>query len=125
MAKKILTINNTVIPYEGELKYRKGVRERTPHTSIEGVVRFHETLENSETKVLVSVRSVGDLPNLMEEFYRTPFNSDGTGALVATIYDPDNATATLETFDSGFLADLPEQTDQELVEYSFCFRSLN
>ena len=124
MAKEIFTVGGVVIPYEGNLIIKKGVRMREAHVDVTGAVRGSETLDNSHTTIKVSVRNVGNLRDIMEQFYRSSFAEDGTGTLTASKYDPDNATGTLQNYDSGFLKDLPEQTDQDLTEYEFAFRPL-
>jgi hypothetical protein len=121
--KPNLIIAGQTIDYNENLKYKLGTRKREFKTSITGLTRASESLDDSASKIMVTLdNSNRTARSLMESLYKQPFNRDGQGSIIASIVysnDPNNPI----NFEGGILEDLPEIEDTGTTEYSFVFNS--
>lgn len=110
--------NGQDLPYEAKVTVRDGVRARTPHVDINGNIIYNETLEDSHTKIMVSLRSTPDNQALMRSYYNLP-----AGTITCIEYDPNDQSnpSKTRTFTGGALLSLPDAEDRELAEYEFSF----
>jgi hypothetical protein len=100
-----LSINGTVVAYDGRVKIEKGTRTRTPNPQVNGEIIYTTDITTERAKVTVPIRVS---PTSNEQF--------------DTFYDnDDNNTISFrdENFTKATMEVLPEREDQEVVEYVF------
>lgn len=100
-----LTINGTVIKYDGRVKVERGTRTRVANPQIGGDIIYTTDISTEMAKVTVPVRVSPDSNKQFDGFYDNGDNN------TMTFRDKNYSRATMEV--------VPEREDQEVVEYVF------
>jgi hypothetical protein len=100
-----LSINGTVVAYDGRVKIEKGTRTRTPNPQVNGEIIYTTDITTERAKVTVPIRVS---PTSNEQFDTFYDNGDNN---TISFRDQNFTKATMEV--------LPEREDQEVVEYVF------
>jgi hypothetical protein len=100
-----LTINNTVIKYDGRIKVERGTKTRTPLPQVNGEIVYQTDISTERSKITVPIRVS---PESNKQFDRFFDNGDNN---IISFRDENFSKATMEV--------VPEREDQEIVEYVF------
>lgn len=100
-----LTINNTVIKYDGKIKIERGVRTRTPNPQVNGDIIYTTDITTERSKITVPIRVSPDTNKQFDAFFDNGDNN------VISFRGNNFSKATMEV--------VPEREDQEIAEYVF------
>jgi hypothetical protein len=100
-----LSINGTVVAYDGRVKIEKGSRTRTPLPQVNGEILIQTDISTERSKITIPIRVSSSSNEQFDTFYDNGDNN--------TISFRD------ENFTKAFMEVLPEREDQEVVEYVF------
>ena len=100
-----LSINGTVIAYEGYVKVKPGSKKRTAYPQVNGKKIITTSVEENRSMITVTIRVTPSSNTQFDEFFNNGDNN-------TIIFRDKNFTAC-------FLEEIPERSDLETVDYIF------